>query len=123
MDTLATLVAGESFILPNLFFEFAQSNLLPDSYFELKRLFDFLMNHETVKIEISGHTDNQGSDAYNQKLSMERAQTVYRYLISNGVDPHRLSFKGYGKERPVAPNDIEENRAKNRRTEILILDR
>jgi outer membrane protein OmpA-like peptidoglycan-associated protein len=123
LDTLATLNAGESFILPNLFFEFAQANLLPDSYFELKRLLDFLVKNKTVKIEISGHTDNQGSDAYNQKLSMKRAQAVYRYLINNGVDVNRLSFKGYGKERPVAPNDIEENRAKNRRTEILILEK
>jgi len=123
IDALATLVAGETFILPNIFFEFAQSNLLPDSYPELQRLLDYLIKNETVKIEISGHTDNQGSEAYNQKLSMERAQTVYRYLIDNGIDPNRLSFKGYGKERPIAPNDTEENRAKNRRTEILILER
>jgi len=83
----------------------------------------FIKENETVKIQISGHTDNQGSEVYNQKLSLERAQTVYRYLVDNGVDSSRLSFKGYGKERPIAPNDTEENRAKNRRTEILILER
>jgi outer membrane protein OmpA-like peptidoglycan-associated protein len=110
-------------VLPNLFFEFAQSNLLPDSYLELRRLLEFLMKNETVKIEISGHTDNQGADTYNHKLSMARAQAVYRYLIDNGVSIYRLSYKGYGKERPVAPNDNEENRAKNRRTEILIWER
>jgi outer membrane protein OmpA-like peptidoglycan-associated protein len=123
IDLLETLTAGETFILPNIFFEFAQSNLLPDSYSELQQLLDYLVKNETVKIEISGHTDNQGSDAYNQKLSVERAKTVYHYLIDNGVNFNRLSYKGYGKENPIAPNDTEENRAKNRRTEILILTR
>jgi len=122
-DTLATLVTGEIFILPNLFFEFAQSNLLPDSYPELQRLLHFLISNETVRIEISGHTDNQGAEAYNKNLSMARAQTVYRYLVEHGVSSNRLEYKGYGKERPIAPNDTEENRAKNRRTEILILER
>jgi len=120
---LSSLVVGETFILPNLFFEFAHSNLLPDSYSELQRLLDYLIRNTTVKIEISGHTDNQGADAYNQKLSMERAKTVYRYLVDNGIDFNRLSYKGYGKEKPVAPNNSEENRAKNRRTEILILEK
>jgi outer membrane protein OmpA-like peptidoglycan-associated protein len=123
IELFSHLLPGETFILPNLFFEFAQSNLLPDSYSELQRLLNYLTKNETVKIEISGHTDNQGSDVYNQKLSMERAKTVYRYLIDNGIDANRLSYKGYGKEKPVAPNDTEENRAKNRRTEILILEK
>jgi outer membrane protein OmpA-like peptidoglycan-associated protein len=123
VNMLDTLVAGNTFILPNLFFEFAQSNLLPESYSELQRLLNYLIRNETVKIEISGHTDNQGSDAYNQKLSMERAKSIYNYLISNGIDKDRLSYKGYGKEKPVVPNNSEENRAKNRRTEILILEK
>jgi outer membrane protein OmpA-like peptidoglycan-associated protein len=122
-EVLDTIKIGDTFVLPNIFFEFAQSNLLPDSYLELQRLLYYLHKNETVKIEISGHTDNQGSDTYNQKLSMERAKAVYHYLIANGIDFHRLSFKGYGKERPLAPNDTEENRAKNRRTEVLILER
>jgi outer membrane protein OmpA-like peptidoglycan-associated protein len=117
-----TLKMGDAFVLPNIFFEFAQSNLLPESYSELQRLFNFLIKNGTVIIEIIGHTDNQGSDIYNKKLSVERAQTVYRYLIEKGIDSARLSFSGYGKERPVVPNDTEENRAKNRRTEVLILN-
>jgi outer membrane protein OmpA-like peptidoglycan-associated protein len=120
---LDTIQVGAAFILPNLFFEFAQSNLLPESFHELQRLLEYLTKNHTVKIEISGHTDNQGSDAYNKKLSMQRAQTVYRYLTDQGIDPTRLTFKGYGEERPIAPNDTEENRAKNRRTEALILSR
>jgi len=122
-SVLDTIKIGETLILPNIFFEFAQSSLLPDSYSELQRLLDFLIKNETVKIEISGHTDDQGSESYNQKLSMERAWAVYRYLIDNGIDSNRLSYKGYGKWRPVASNDTEENRARNRRTEILILER
>ncbi|MDR0207312.1 MAG: OmpA family protein [Bacteroidales bacterium] len=122
-DAFDSVKIGDTFILPNIFFEFAQSNLLPDSYSELQRLFDYLFNNKTVKIEISGHTDNQGSEDYNQKLSLSRAHTVYRYLVDKGIDVGRLSFTGYGKERPLAPNDSEENRAKNRRTEILILER
>jgi len=121
-EILIPLIAGESFILPNIFFEFAQSNLLPDSYSELQRLLAYLVKNNTVKIEISGHTDNQGSEAYNQKLSMERAKTVYRFLIDHGIDANRLSYKGYGKEKPIVPNDTEENRAKNRRTEIFIIE-
>jgi len=123
IEFLSNLSSGETFILPNIFFEFAQSNLLSDSYSELRRLLDFLMKNITVKIEISGHTDNYGTDEYNLKLSMERAKTVYRFLVDNGIDSNRLSYKGYGKERPIAPNDTEENRAKNRRTEILVLEK
>ena len=122
-EFLSNLSSGETFILPNIFFEFAQSNLLPDSYSELKRLLDYLVENKTVKIEIRGHTDNYGSDAYNQKLSGERAKTVYCFLMSNGIDSNRLSYKGYGKDKPIVPNDTEENRAKNRRTEILILEK
>ena len=122
-ELLSNLLPGESFILPNLFFEFAQSNLLPNSYSELQRLLNFLINNEKVKIVISGHSDDQGSDAYNQKLSIERAKTVYGYLIDKGIDSNRLSYKGYGKQQPIAPNDTEENRAKNRRTEILMLEK
>jgi len=123
VELLSNLSSGETFILPNIFFEFAQSNLLPVSYSELRRLLDYLVNNMTVKIEISGHTDNYGSDEYNQKLSIERAKTVYRFLVDNGIDSNRLSYKGYGKDKPIAPNDKEENRAKNRRTEILILEK
>jgi outer membrane protein OmpA-like peptidoglycan-associated protein len=123
IDEIETLGAGDIFVLPNIFFEFAQSNLLPDSYAELFLLLVFLNKNETVKIEIRGHTDNQGSDTYNKKLSEERAKTVYRYLVEQGIATDRLTYTGYGKERPVAPNDSEESRTKNRRTEILIIER
>ena len=123
VDLFSNLNAGETFILPDLFFEFAQSNILPDSYSELQRLLNYLINNKTVKLEISGHTDNQGSATFNQKLSVDRAKTVYNYLVDKGIDSNRLSYKGYGEEHPIAPNDTEENRAKNRRTEVLILEK
>jgi len=123
VEVLETLTTGEVFALSNLFFEFAQSNILPESFPELQRLLNYLVKNETVKIEISGHTDNYGSDAYNLKLSMDRAKRVYHFLIDNGIDSNRLSYKGYGMEKPVAPNDTEENRAKNRRTEIMVMDK
>ena len=73
-------------------------------------------------IEISGHTDNQGGEAYNQKLSENRAKSVFEYLLNNGIDKSRLSYKGYGEEKPVDSNDTEEGRANNRRTEFKILE-
>ncbi len=72
-------------------------------------------------MEISGHTDSDGSEMYNLRLSQARAQAVVDYLVSRGISPSRLIAKGYGESRPVAPNDTPENKQKNRRTELKIL--
>ena len=74
-----------------------------------------------LRIEIEGHTDNQGTDEYNLELSMKRAQAVYNYLLEHGISADRLTYKGYGESKPVSPNDTEEGRALNRRTEIRIM--
>ena len=74
-----------------------------------------------MTIEISGHTDNVGSAAYNQNLSEARAKSVVDYLIKHGIAANRLHFKGHGFEQPIATNDTEEGRAKNRRTEFKII--
>ena len=74
-----------------------------------------------MTIEIGGHTDGKGSEAYNQRLSENRAKAVVDYLVSKGVDAKRLKYKGYGKTMPVDTNDTEEGRAKNRRVEFKIL--
>lgn len=74
-----------------------------------------------MKVEIIGHTDNVGSDEINQKMSQDRAQSVADYLITIGVPKKRLSTKGLGKEQPVATNETDEGRQKNRRTEFKIL--
>jgi hypothetical protein len=78
-----------------------------------------MRNYPGLKIEIQGHTDNQGSADYNQDLSQRRAQTVKTYLVANGTDDSRLAAKGYGFSQPVASNDTKEGRAKNRRVELV----
>lgn len=113
---------GSSIVMRNIFFDFNQSTLQPESFIELDYLVEFLKNNKEIKIEISGHTDNQGSDDINDKLSLERAQSVYNYVVSKGISLERLTYKGYGKRKPIADNDTEEGRAQNRRTEITILE-
>ena len=93
----------------------------PASFVELDKLVELLQKNPTIKIEISGHTDNKGDDLYNQTLSQKRAESVVNYLTQKGILKARLTAKGYGKTQPVAPNDTEENKAKNRRTEVKIL--
>jgi outer membrane protein OmpA-like peptidoglycan-associated protein len=77
--------------------------------------------YPTLKIEISGHTDNVGDAEYNQRLSVARAKAVVDYLISKGIDSSRLSYVGYGFSKPIAPNDTEEGRRLNRRSEFKII--
>lgn len=111
---------GTVVVLKNIFFDFDRSDLQPASYEELDRLVDYL-KHNAVAIEIGGHTDDQGSDEYNDRLSQNRAKSVYDYLVAHGIDASRLSYKGYGKRQPVADNSTEEGRAINRRTEFKII--
>ncbi|MCX7953837.1 MAG: OmpA family protein [Bacteroidales bacterium] len=107
--------------LNNIFFEFGKAVLLPESFPELNRTAEFLKNNPTIEIEISGHTDNIGSEAFNQKLSERRAQAVADYLVSKGVDIKRMTVVGYGMSRPIAFNNTEEGRAMNRRVEFKVL--
>lgn len=90
-----------------------------------KRIIDlfieFLNENPTVKVEIQGHTDNIGDDKSNQKLSEERAKSVYDYVLSQNVDSNRLKYKGYGESKPIADNNTAAGRAKNRRTVFVIL--
>jgi outer membrane protein OmpA-like peptidoglycan-associated protein len=78
-------------------------------------------SNPTVRMEISGHTDNVGSLKLNTNLSKARAESVVKYLVERGIDPSRLDYKGYAFSQPVAPNDTPEGRAKNRRVEFKIL--
>ncbi|MCL2510758.1 MAG: OmpA family protein [Bacteroidales bacterium] len=111
---------GTAVILHNIFFDFDKSELQPESHAELTALLNFLQKNPTVAIEIEGHTDNQGDDVHNLKLSEERAKAVITYLIDNGIAAERLAGKGYGATCPIQPNDTEEGRAANRRTEVRI---
>ena len=111
---------GNKEVLRNIFFDTNKFDLKPESRSELQELVNFLAYHPSVKVEISGHTDNVGNDEMNQVLSENRAKAVYQFLISSKVDAARLQFKGYGKSQPIAPNDTEDGRGKNRRTEFKI---
>ena len=82
---------------------------------------DFLSLNPSLKIELSGHTDNVGNDQLNQTLSQNRAKAVYDFLIQSKIDASRLQYKGYGKTQPIATNDTDEGRQKNRRTEFKII--
>jgi outer membrane protein OmpA-like peptidoglycan-associated protein len=74
-----------------------------------------------IKVELSGHTDNTGTDAINEKLSLARAQVVVDALIEKGISEERMTAKGYGSARPIGDNDTEEGRQLNRRTEFEVL--
>jgi OOP family OmpA-OmpF porin len=108
-------------------FDFDKSTLRPDAVAILNEAIEVLKKYPELKVEVAGHTDSIGTDAYNQKLSERRAKAVYDYLTSNGVDAGRLiGPHGYGESRPIAPNtnpdgsDNPEGRAKNRRTELNV---
>jgi outer membrane protein OmpA-like peptidoglycan-associated protein/tetratricopeptide (TPR) repeat protein len=118
---LEPIEIGNKVILSNIFFDTNKFDLKPESIAELQKLLEFLTVNPTVHIEISGHTDNVGNDEINQTLSENRAKSVYQYLIANKVDASRLVYKGYGKTQPIAPNDNEDGRRKNRRTEFKII--
>ncbi len=108
--------------LNNINFEFNSADLMESSYDELNRLIKLMTDNPEVRIEIMAHTDDIGSDPYNDKLSDKRAYSVIQYLFENGIGNNRLVSKGYGKRVPLVPNTSEENRALNRRVEMKILD-
>ncbi|MFM7311534.1 MAG: OmpA family protein, partial [Flavobacteriales bacterium] len=112
---------GEPFIINDIQYKIGKAELESNSMVVLDALADYLKDHATIKIEIGGHTDNQGDDNANKALSAERAYEVLRYLTDHGVDHTRLSYKGYGETKPIGDNKTEEGRAKNRRTEFTIL--
>ncbi len=120
---LERVEVGAKVILKNIFFEFGKSTLKSESYAELNNVIKLLENNETLRIEISGHTDNVGTLKYNTKLSEERAKAVVNYLVKKGIAQNRLEYKGYAFSQPVAPNTTEEGRAQNRRVEFKVLSK
>jgi OOP family OmpA-OmpF porin len=99
-------------------FAFDQYELTPEAKMGLAENLEGLSNQPDLSIVIQGHTDAIGPEDYNQKLSEQRAQSVYEYFISKGVSPERMQTVGYGESRPVADNSTAQGRALNRRTEI-----
>ncbi|MGD0740064.1 MAG: OmpA family protein [Terracidiphilus sp.] len=101
-----------------MLFDFNKSTLQPASDPVLQQILDFLKKNPTQKIEVQGHTDNVGGDAYNQTLSEARARAIVTWLTQHGIAAGRLTAKGFGKTRPIADNATDAGRAKNRRVEI-----
>ncbi len=113
---------AKTFVLDDCNFETGKANLQPGSFAVLDELVTYLNRKDDEKIELGGHTDNVGSAASNLKLSMDRANTVRAYLLTKGIDPDRVTAKGYGMSEPVDENKTEAGRAKNRRTEVKVLE-
>lgn len=114
---------GRIIRLDNIFFDFDKAELKPESEAELTKVLDLLTDYPFMRIEISAHTDDQGSDAYNLKLSDARAKAVVDHLVAHKVDAARLTWMGFGESKPIAPNTDEAGRALNRRVEFTVLER
>jgi hypothetical protein len=119
---LQPLAVGNSIVLRNVFFKTDSFTLKKESMLELNKVVRFLQLNPSIKIEISGHTDNTGNPDYNQTLSEKRAKAVANYLISSSIAPSRIISKGYGMNKPIADNDTEAGKAQNRRTEMKIIE-
>jgi len=119
--SLTPLEVGETIQLNRVYFERGTAVLLDESFSELNQLADMLSENPSVKIELSGHTDNQGSSKLNLSLSQDRVNKVKMYLTEHGIDGNRIKGKGYGGTKPIASNASEETRKLNRRVEITIL--
>ena len=118
---LNRLNIGNKINLDNIYYEFDDYSLTKESLIEIEKFSNYLILNNTLIVEISGHTDNIGSAEYNYQLSKNRAKSVYEALIFFGVNPNQLSYQGYGYNFPVSTEDTEENRLKNRRTEIKVI--
>jgi outer membrane protein OmpA-like peptidoglycan-associated protein/tetratricopeptide (TPR) repeat protein len=118
---LKKIQIGSKTILKNIFFDTGEATLRPESISELNELLAFLNENNTLKVEISGHTDSVASDDYNLRLSDRRAKAVVDYLIAKGISKDRMVAKGYGETQPISSNDTDEGRQLNRRTEMRII--
>ena len=128
---LIPISSSQPIVLNNVFYDLNKATLRPESYIELEKLREFLATNPLLKIEIGGHTDTRGDAGENMKLSTERAQSVYDYLVAKGLNKTRLSYKGYGETKNVVSDAeiakltdakaIEVAHQKNRRTEYKII--
>lgn len=119
---LQPIEANAIIVLRNIFFDVNKFDLKMESQVELDNIVKLLKDNPALKIQINGHTDNIGKPADNLKLSNDRAQSVVRYITSKGIDAKRLSFKGFGDQQPVSNNTSEEGKARNRRTELKVIN-
>jgi len=113
--------SGKRIVLRGVNFDFNKSDIRPDSRPILDEAAEILKENPEVRIGVEGNTDAIGSDAYNEQLSLRRAEAVFRYLVNHGIAPERMDVTGYGKRRPVADNETETGRAQNRRVELHVM--
>lgn len=116
-------VNKNTFRLDKVYFNLGEATLQSASYPQLEGLASMMLADPEMRIQLVGHTDNQGDSKLNKRLSLRRAYNVREYLIDKGIDGKRIKFKGVGGDSPIAPNDTEENRQQNRRVEFVIIDK
>lgn len=118
---LTKIEADAKIVINNIFFDFDKAVLKTSSYPELNRIYEFIADGKIQKIEISGHSDAVGNDAYNKALSQKRAKAVFNYFRAKGIAFDKMEVIGFGETQPVASNDTEEGRSRNRRVEFKII--
>jgi outer membrane protein OmpA-like peptidoglycan-associated protein len=112
---------GQVFKIEKLYFETDSATITPESFDALEELRDYLIKNKQIRIEIGGHTNNKCSEKYCERLSLDRAEAVKKYLISQGIDQKRMTTKGYGKRNPISSNSSKDERHLNQRVEIKII--
>jgi OmpA-OmpF porin, OOP family len=120
-SNIPTVLKGEILVLDKVWFQFNASGLQNESSTQLNKLVLLMQKRPNMKILVKGHTSSEGGDDYNMKLSETRAQSVKQYLISQGIVGERIASKGFGETQPVATNDTEGGRQRNRRVEFEIM--
>lgn len=120
--SLAIVTDKEIKILQQIHFAFNKDIIRPESYPVVDAVAEILKQNPKIRIEVQGHTDNVGNKNYNKQLSDRRANAVMKALVARGIEPSRLRSKGYGMERPLVPNDTEQNRALNRRVQFIRIE-
>jgi len=119
---LEPIKAGKTIVLEHVLFELNKAILLPEALAGLKNLETFVKRNPAIKISLEGHSDKTGEEDFNRKLSLDRAQAVADFLIANGIDSERLLVRGFGADQPIASNEDEIGRARNRRVELRVVD-
>jgi OmpA-OmpF porin, OOP family len=108
------------FVFDHLNFDSASTTLTPDSAQTVNDLIAIMKCFPNMNVQLEGHTDSTGDPDANKKLSVDRAEAVKATMVSAGIDPSRISTAGWGQEKPIASNDTEDGKAKNRRTELVV---
>ena len=121
ISTYTAPIVPENWVLVGINFDFNKATIKPESFPILYNAVEILLKNPDVKVEIQGHTDNIGSDQYNQKLSLERAIAVKNFFVAKGVASNRLTTVGYGETKPIKDNNTEQGRSLNRRIELKVI--